>query len=57
MAWVTDDIDRDHAALLDASVQPMSPPATLAMGPGLPAVRALFWRDPDGACLELIQSP
>ena len=57
MAWLTDDIDRDHAALLDAGVQPMSPPATLAMGPGLPAVRALFWRDPDGACLELIQSP
>jgi len=57
MAWITDDIDRDHAALLDAGVQPVSVPAALAMGPGLPAVRALFWRDPDGACLELIQSP
>lgn len=57
MAWTTDDVDRDHRALLAAGVEPMSPPATLAMGPGLPSVRALFWRDPDGACLELIEAP
>lgn len=56
MAWLTDDVDRDHAELLAAGVKPMAPPATLAMGSGLPTVRALFWRDPDGACLELIES-
>jgi catechol 2,3-dioxygenase-like lactoylglutathione lyase family enzyme len=55
MAWVTDDIDRDHAELQAAGVSCFAPPAELEMGPGIPALRALFWRDPDGACLELIQ--
>ncbi|HEX7095395.1 MAG TPA: VOC family protein [Acidimicrobiales bacterium] len=57
MAWHTDDIDRDHATLRDAKVPCYAPPAMLDMGPGLPHVRALFWEDPDGACLELIESP
>ena len=57
MAWSTDDVDRDHEALLADGVVPLSPPVTMAMGPGLPAVRVLFWRDPDGACLELIETP
>lgn len=55
MAWVTGDIDRDYAALDDAGVTCYSPPAGLEMGPGIPPLRALFWGDPDGACLELIQ--
>ena len=29
----------------------------LAMGPGLPELRVLFWNDPDGGCLELIEAP
>jgi catechol 2,3-dioxygenase-like lactoylglutathione lyase family enzyme len=57
MAWLTDDIDRDHAALLAAGVSCFSPPVDLHMGPGLPDLRALLWRDPDGACLELIETP
>jgi hypothetical protein len=55
MAWHTPDIDRDHAVLGDAGVECYSPPAHLEMGPGIPALRALFWGDPDGACLELIE--
>jgi catechol 2,3-dioxygenase-like lactoylglutathione lyase family enzyme len=57
MAWHTDDIDGDYDTLDEAGVECYSPPAHLAMGPGLPELRALFWGDPDGACLELIQSP
>jgi catechol 2,3-dioxygenase-like lactoylglutathione lyase family enzyme len=57
MAWQTDDIDRDYDELGEAGVECYSPPAHLSMGPGLPELRALFWGDPDGACLELIQSP
>ena len=57
MAWLTDDIDADYDLLDEAGVECYAPPASLAMGPGLPTVRALFWNDPDGACLELIESP
>jgi lactoylglutathione lyase len=57
MAMLTDDIDRDHAALLAAGVRPYSPPATLEMGPGVPTLRALFFPDPDGTTLELIELP
>jgi glyoxylase I family protein len=56
MAWLTDDIDRDHAALTADGVACFSPPAALEMGPGIPSLRALFWADPDGACLELIEA-
>ena len=58
MALLTDDIDRDYAALLDAGVTCYSPPVELEMGPGLPSdLRALFFEDPDGTCVELIESP
>ena len=57
LAFITDTLDDDYAALLDAGVRPYSPPATLEMGPGLPALRALFFPDPDGATLELIERP
>jgi catechol 2,3-dioxygenase-like lactoylglutathione lyase family enzyme len=57
MAWITDDVDADHRRLDDAGVACFAPPASMAMGPGLPDVRVLFWTDPDGACLELIETP
>jgi glyoxylase I family protein len=57
LALYTDDIDRDHAALLDAGVHCWSPPAHLEMGPGIPPLRALLFDDPDGAVLELIEPP
>jgi glyoxylase I family protein len=56
MAGLTDDIARDYAMLQAAGVECYSPPAELSMGPGLPSLSALFWGDPDGACLELIES-
>jgi catechol 2,3-dioxygenase-like lactoylglutathione lyase family enzyme len=57
VALLTDDLDRDDRALRSAGVEPYSPPATLDMGPGLPALRALFFPDPDGTTLELIEQP
>lgn len=58
MALLTDDIDRDYAALLDAEITCFSPPVSLEMGPGLPSdLRALFFLDPDGTCVELIEAP
>ena len=58
MVLLTDDIDRDYAALVDAGVPCYSPPVGLEMGSGLPSdLRALFFEDPDGTCVELIESP
>jgi hypothetical protein len=54
---MTDDIDRDHAALVEQGVHCWSPPADLDMGPGMPDLRALLFDDPDGTVLELIESP
>jgi len=57
LAMLTDDIDGDYAQLQTGGVQCWSAPARLAMGPGLPDLRAVFFADPDGATLELIESP
>ena len=58
IALLTGDIDRDYAALIDSGVSCHSPPAELEMGPGLPSdLRALFFEDPDGTCIELIERP
>jgi catechol 2,3-dioxygenase-like lactoylglutathione lyase family enzyme len=57
LAMLTDDIDRDYTELQAGGVRCWSPPARLAMGPGLPDLRALLFADPDGATLELIESP
>ena len=57
LALLTDDIDGDHAVLVEIGVRCWSPPATLRMGPGLPELRALLFEDPDGTVLELIQTP
>jgi catechol 2,3-dioxygenase-like lactoylglutathione lyase family enzyme len=57
LAFMTDDIDRDHAALVERGVHCWSPPADLDMGPGMPDLRALLFDDPDGTVLELIESP
>lgn len=57
LAMLVDDLDREYDALTTAGVVPYSPPATLDMGPGLPSLRALFFPDPDGTTLELIEQP
>lgn len=58
MALLTDDIDRDYAALIDSGVSCDSPPAELEMGLGVPSdLRALFFEDPAGVCVELVEGP
>ncbi len=59
MAFLTDDIDRDHRELRGLGVAALTEPVTLDLGPSCPApsCRALFFRDPDGNCLELIETP
>lgn len=57
LALITDTLDRDYDALCDAGVRPYSAPTALDMGPGLPGLRALFFPDPDGSTLELIERP
>jgi catechol 2,3-dioxygenase-like lactoylglutathione lyase family enzyme len=58
MAFLVADIHASHAELLKLGVQ-TSKPVFLDMGPEVPVdgVWAIFFPDPDGSCLELIQSP
>ncbi|MCU0274659.1 MAG: VOC family protein [Acidimicrobiales bacterium] len=52
------DIHADHGRLTELGVACYTPPVALDMGPGMPSdLLALFFDDPSGACLELIQPP
>jgi catechol 2,3-dioxygenase-like lactoylglutathione lyase family enzyme len=59
MAFLVEDIDSCHAQLIELGVADLSPVVSLDLGPSCPApsCRALFFRDPDGTCLELIGAP
>jgi catechol 2,3-dioxygenase-like lactoylglutathione lyase family enzyme len=59
MALLASDLDRRHAELRALGVRDLVAPVWLDLGPACPAprCRALFFRDPDGVCLELIQVP
>jgi catechol 2,3-dioxygenase-like lactoylglutathione lyase family enzyme len=57
LALTTPDVDAAHAGLVERGVRCWSPPARLDMGPDLPPLRALLFDDPDGAVLELIETP
>ncbi|HVN39911.1 MAG TPA: VOC family protein [Myxococcota bacterium] len=59
MALLASDLDRRHAELRALGVADLSAPIWLDLGPSCPAprCRALFFRDPDGTCLELIEVP
>ena len=57
MALLTEDIDAAYDELCALGVTCVTPPAKLTMGPGIPDLRALLFPDPDGAMLELIESP
>ncbi len=51
------DIEAEYKRLVAMGVACYSPPLALDMGPGLPSdLKALFFDDPDGACLELIEN-
>jgi len=59
MAFLSLDVARAHSELQSLGVPRLSAVADLDLGPSCPAprCRALFFRDPDGACLELIEVP
>ena len=58
MAFMVADAQEAHAELARCGVD-APPPCFLEMGPEIPVpgVWAIFFRDPDGTCLEFIQSP
>ena len=58
MAFLVDDAHAAYAELRTLGVA-CPPPVWLEMGPEIPidGLWAVFFLDPDGACLELIQSP
>lgn len=57
VAFLVDDAHAWHAELARRGVACTSPPAWLDMGPEIPldGLWALFFFDPDGACVEMIQ--
>lgn len=59
MAFMVDDIHACYETLVANGVACSSPPVGLDMGPDIPVDRlwALFFTDPDGTCLELIEEP
>jgi catechol 2,3-dioxygenase-like lactoylglutathione lyase family enzyme len=58
MAFLVEDARACHEALVREGVD-TGPPVWLDMGPDIPidGLWAVFFRDPDGTCLELIQTP
>jgi catechol 2,3-dioxygenase-like lactoylglutathione lyase family enzyme len=54
-ALLLPDLDRAVAALHAAGVELISPPQTMAMGPGLPELRFVCARGPDAEVIELIE--
>ena len=58
MAFLVTDLDAATAALhVEADVELVSEPVTMAMGPGLPDLRFVCARGPDGEVLEYIEQP
>jgi glyoxylase I family protein len=58
LAFLVEDARACHAELVREGVE-TSPPVWLEMGPEIPidGLWAVFFRDPDGTCLELIERP
>ena len=59
MAFMVDDIHQCYDTLVANGVACTGPPVQLDMGPGVAVdgLWALFFTDPDGTCLELIETP
>lgn len=57
VAFLVSELDAKVAALEAAGIGLLSPVAALAMGPGLPELRFVCFRGPDGEVLELIETP
>jgi hypothetical protein len=56
-ALFVSDIDAACASLTASGIETMSPPVDMEMGPGMPALRFVCFRGPDGEVLELIEQP
>jgi catechol 2,3-dioxygenase-like lactoylglutathione lyase family enzyme len=54
-ALVLPELDRAVAVLAAAGIELLSPPQTMAMGPGLPDLRFVCLRGPDDEVIELIE--
>jgi catechol 2,3-dioxygenase-like lactoylglutathione lyase family enzyme len=57
LAMLVGDLDASCAVLDDVGVTTLSEPVAMAMGPGLPELRFVCFRGPDGEVLELIERP
>jgi catechol 2,3-dioxygenase-like lactoylglutathione lyase family enzyme len=59
LAFMVSDIHADYEQLVANGVVCTGPPVQLDMGPTIPieGLWALFFVDPDGACVELIEEP
>ena len=56
-AFLVADLDGAVAELARQRTETISPPVTMAMGPGLPTLRFVCFRGPDDEVLELIEEP
>jgi catechol 2,3-dioxygenase-like lactoylglutathione lyase family enzyme len=56
-AFMVADLDAAVGALGDRQITTISEPVSLAMGPGLPTLRFVCFRGPDGEVVELIEQP
>jgi catechol 2,3-dioxygenase-like lactoylglutathione lyase family enzyme len=55
IAVVVENIERAYGELVDAGIADVTPPSTTHLGGDLPEVRPIFFPDPDGAVLELVE--
>ena len=55
MAFITYDMSRDYEYLSALPIDFLGPPELLEMGPGRRPLPCVFFRDPDGTLLELIE--
>jgi catechol 2,3-dioxygenase-like lactoylglutathione lyase family enzyme len=56
-ALLVADLDGAVAELARLQIATISPPVSMAMGPGLPQLRFVCFRGPDGEVIELIEQP
>ena len=56
-AMLVADLDASCAELGELGIATVSPPVSMAMGPGLPELRFVCFAGPDGEVLELIEQP
>jgi glyoxylase I family protein len=56
-AFIVCDLDAAYAELRELGIATIAPPVAMEMGDGLPELRFLCFRGPDGEVVELIEDP